>query len=873
MRSEFSKEFFARYWECLMKMADIDQAPPLNLEEHEHHGKTNNGFDSILRSLFGVCESRIDLRITQKFVFNGKDLDDEEQIHRRTEFMLILLFVSMCFADQKDECPFVALKEPRSRLVHACFSKLFKDIYYGDDEDFKKYVFDDNKDHYPASPPPFFSSPNGSVNNFDLSLLEVTPAKSVSVETEHETLIDRLSQTNDALLKAVNLKTRSEEELVAEYKRLETMANEKAAELEKANKLVSDLLEKQQNAENSFSQIQNEFQDLIGRREEIQKENQSLFDLSVQLQHNYDTTMDELATFKLENDRLSEENEDFMKNVSNYAQNEKRLEDENLTLQEALDAKIMELENNNGDIYRNFAEEKRTLEFDLSKTQLELSASNNLLLEREEELKNLLNTNQSLNDTVEKLQKECDSFVEELSAVKLEAREIKESNESLMAEKETFQQKLGEKVIEFEDLSKFYAKCMEENQQLKQSVSQKEEECKNLSNKNYSLNNALGKLHMEHDSCKAELSTVKREAFDAKELIVVLTTSFNLEKKKKEGLQHDLDIKMSEMEQMNKLYLNAVDEKDFLQQSLLKKNHEMENSINVITQKESEYNDLSNKYESLIGLNNKYQNEQDVYKEEISNVMNQNAGYKADIEKYQKDINKLQKSKEKLEEENQSLQKTFSEKVLEMETVKELLSKVQSQLVSIVKDLHGLHLIKFDIEAELNEFKTFFDESNDFVGNKLKDLQTVVNDFAAERLHNISLTNQLEMLQDEQNEKERSRTPSLHDEGIFGYNCRPSNFNSQELFDEENMSEIMSEHFDDGIQRDSEIHSNGQTPEVVARNNSLNQPVHQSSSSFAKFLWFFVSLLLLFAIHISVWGALIPSWVRLDLHHDQLPPQ
>uniref|UniRef100_A0A914QHJ5 Uncharacterized protein n=1 Tax=Panagrolaimus davidi TaxID=227884 RepID=A0A914QHJ5_9BILA len=450
------------------------------------------------------------------------------------------------------------------------------------------------------------------------------------------------------------------------------MANEKAAELEKANKLVSDLLEKQQNAEKSFSQTQNELQGLIGRREEIQKENQSLFDLSVQLQHQYDATMDEMATFKLENDRLSEENEDLMKNVSNYAQNEKRLEEENQTLKEALDAKIMELENNNGDIYRNFAEEKRTLEFDLSKTQLELSASNNLLLQREEELKNLLNTNQSLDDTVEKFQKERDSFVEELSAAKVEAQKIKESNESLMAEKETFQQKLGEKVIEFEDLSKLYAKCMEENQQLKQNVSQKEEECKNLISKNHSLNNALGKLHMEHDSCKAELSTVKREAFYAKELIDVLTTSFNLEKKKKEGLQHDLDIKMAEMEQINKLYLNAVDEKDFLQ----------------------------------------------------------------------KDVNKLQRSEEKLEEENQALQKTFNEKVLELETVKELLSKVQSQLFSIVKDIR-----------------------------------------------------------------------------------------------------------------------------------SLNQPVHQSSSSCAKFLWFFVSLLLLFAIHISVWGALIPSWVRLDLHHDQLPPQ
>uniref|UniRef100_A0A914R7K5 Uncharacterized protein n=1 Tax=Panagrolaimus davidi TaxID=227884 RepID=A0A914R7K5_9BILA len=224
----------------------------------------------------------------------------------------------------------------------------------------------------------------------------------------------------------------------------------------------------------------------------------------------------------------------------------------------------------------------------------------------------------------------------------------------------------------------------------------------------------------------------------------------------------------------------------------------------------------------------------------MSNVMNENAGYKADIEKHQKHINKLQKSEE--------------------------------QLVSIVKDIRGLHVIKSDIETELNGFKTLLDETNDFVGNKLKDIQSVVNDFDAEHLHNISLTNQLEMLQDEQNEKERSQTPSLHDEGIFGYNSRPTNLNSQELFDEESMSEIMAEHLDDDIQRDSGIHSNGQTPEVVARSNSLNQPVHQSSS-LAKFVWFVIFLLLLFAIHMSVWGAIIPSWVRLDVHHDQLPPQ
>uniref|UniRef100_A0AC35FGD6 Uncharacterized protein n=1 Tax=Panagrolaimus sp. PS1159 TaxID=55785 RepID=A0AC35FGD6_9BILA len=143
MRPEFTKEFFASYWMYLMKNVGYDNVTPVTLEDHQHHGRITNGFDTIVRSLFGVCESRIGLRVKTLFAFSGKELDDEKEIHFRTAFMLVLLFVSEWIADQKDECSHVALKEPKSRLVHACFNKLFKDIYHGNNECFKAYIFDE----------------------------------------------------------------------------------------------------------------------------------------------------------------------------------------------------------------------------------------------------------------------------------------------------------------------------------------------------------------------------------------------------------------------------------------------------------------------------------------------------------------------------------------------------------------------------------------------------------------------------------------------------------------------------------------------------------------------------------------------------------
>uniref|UniRef100_A0AC34F3G2 Uncharacterized protein n=1 Tax=Panagrolaimus sp. ES5 TaxID=591445 RepID=A0AC34F3G2_9BILA len=105
IRPEFTEEFFANYWLQLMKIAQLENVPTVIIDDHEHQGKVNNGFDSIHRSLFEVCESRINLRVTTRFVLNGKKLDDEEEIVVRNLFMLILLFVSEWVADKQDECP------------------------------------------------------------------------------------------------------------------------------------------------------------------------------------------------------------------------------------------------------------------------------------------------------------------------------------------------------------------------------------------------------------------------------------------------------------------------------------------------------------------------------------------------------------------------------------------------------------------------------------------------------------------------------------------------------------------------------------------------------------------------------------------------
>uniref|UniRef100_A0AC35FE30 Uncharacterized protein n=1 Tax=Panagrolaimus sp. PS1159 TaxID=55785 RepID=A0AC35FE30_9BILA len=420
MRPEFTKEFFASYWMYLMKSVGYDDIPPVTLEDH--HGRITNGFDSIVHSIFGVCENKIDLRVTTLFAFNGKELDDEKEIHSRTAFMLVLLFLSEWIADQKDECPHVTLKEPKSRLVHACFNKLFKNIYHGNNEGFKAYIFDEE------SSLPSFGFPKGSIiSSIDLSSTNDSPASEQMVhdETKDESLIGPLSQTTDALLKAPTLKSISGEKLLAKSENIEAELNAKTTEL----------MKEKENVEQSF--FINDMEDLVCQTAEIFKEKKSLVGAIAQ---------DEctVTSIKIEEERLSEDNE-------------VTFEEEKQVLQEDVDEKIMELKN-----YGNFVEEKKVLELDLTKTKLEIAASNNPVLQKEEEIQKLLNEMDSLYVTNGILEKEYDAINEELSAVKLEANNLKEINGAFKEEKQALQNALDEKTMKLETVKRMLSKVQKE---------------------------------------------------------------------------------------------------------------------------------------------------------------------------------------------------------------------------------------------------------------------------------------------------------------------------------------------------------------------------------------------------------------------------
>uniref|UniRef100_A0A914P4Z2 Uncharacterized protein n=1 Tax=Panagrolaimus davidi TaxID=227884 RepID=A0A914P4Z2_9BILA len=579
-------------------------------------------------------------------------------------------------------------------LSHACSNKLFKDIYHGNNEGFKAYIFDEK------SSLSSFGSPNGSVlsSSVDLSSVNISPTSEQMVhdETKDESLIGPLSQTTDALLKAVTLKSISEEKLLAKSENLEADLNTKTTELEKLYKLVADLMKEKENAEESS--LENDMKDLVRQNDKVLKENESFIEANTQLQQNYDNVMDQLSTFKLENDRLKDENEDLMKVVSSYARNEIRLEEENQALQETLDIKLAEMEIND--------EEKKVLEMDLSKTKLDLVASNKLVNQKEEEIQKFLN--------------EMNLLIDE-------------------------------------------------------------------------------------------------NADNHKSSIEALTKALNLEKKNNEALQHELELKISGMEQVDKLYSDSIEEKTFLQQELTKKDQELKNVNNVIVQKEVEFNDLLNMNESLIGMNNKYKNEQNIYKEELSNLRVENDALKEEIEEASKTVNRLTRNGEKLEEEMKALQKEFDEKAIELNEVKELLSNVQGEFRIVVKHVRELHSIKSEIEAELNEFKIYFDGTNDLLGEKWTDIKTLFNDFSDERFNNSLLTSQLEALQDEISINIRSGSPSLHAQGIYGHDSRLSNLKSPDE------SVIMSEtNFSDSCINSDEQ----QTPQLSILLQQKEEEIH-----------------------------------------------
>uniref|UniRef100_A0A914Q2Z3 Uncharacterized protein n=1 Tax=Panagrolaimus davidi TaxID=227884 RepID=A0A914Q2Z3_9BILA len=1274
VRLDFTEEFLASYWLQLMKIAELDYVPKVIIGDHERQGKMLNGFDSIIRSILEVCESRIYLRLTTKFHFTGKELADEEQIQLRTAFMLILLFVSEWVADRKqDEDLRVTLKEPYFQRVYECFNKLFKDIYDGNNENFKSFIFDSNKENSHSAPFPHFASPNRSFNQFNNSLLNITPYDKHKAKRDS---LGRFSNTNDSLLKPINLNTTAEDENAADIETLLGTQNTKIMELEKSN---IQLLDEKEKLQQKFLKMKNELEELISQKEEqnhnlvnqnhnlvnqnqslnksinelqrqcdsvneelssvkfeanhlreekevltkelnarmeaaeklkikkealqrtlddkilelenkeklyakvieeknileqdllqgnreltsyndlvvqkeeenqnligqlqsinvangklqtecdhfvqqlfvvkleadslkernetlikelgvkikkaeklqidkealqrtlddkilelenkeklyakvieeknileqdllqekreltssddfvIQKEeenqnllnqNQLLNESISQLQKQYDSLNDEFSNIKFEANQLREQKEGLLKLVNTKTVNEGRLEKELNDLEKVLDAKILELENNTK-FYDKMGKEKEILEQDLLKTKRELAASNDFVVQKEEENQNLVGQIQSINDANGKLQTECDHFVQQLFVVKFEADSLKERNETLIKQldvkiknaeklqidKEALQKTLDDKILELENKEKLYVKVNEEKEILEQDllqgkrtltssddfVIQKEEENQNLVNQNQSLNESISQLQKQCNSVNQELSNVKLEANHLREEKEVLTKEFNARmeaaeklKIEKEALQQSFDDKILELENKEKLYAKVIEEKNileqdllqekrnltssddfviqkekenqnlvdqnqslnesinqlqkqcdsvneelsnvkleanhlreekevltkelnarmeaaekfkiekeelqqsfddkilelenkdkvcadlsdakrFLQQDLLKTKHKLEEANNMITEKEVENKNILNEKQSLSGIISKYEMDQGLCKEELANSITEKERLQEENEELSKVVNRKTRNEERLEEDKQALQDALDAEILKFKETKELLSNVQSELLATVNQLRGISVIKSEIEAEFDSFKQFFEEFFASLNAKWAIVRNISDDLVAERLHNISISNELEELKDDLNARERSRTPSLHDEGIIGYSSRRTSFNLPTFHGDENMSELMSEQFGNEIRLDSGLGSNEQTPEITPRTDAV--PVVQQSflrrnaSTISHWIIFFFVILLLFTGHIYLCGALIPPWIYIRVHHDQLPPQ
>uniref|UniRef100_A0AC34GU38 Uncharacterized protein n=1 Tax=Panagrolaimus sp. ES5 TaxID=591445 RepID=A0AC34GU38_9BILA len=240
IRPEFTTEFFATYWLLLI--------------------------------------NKIDLRITTQFVLNTKKLADENEIEERNKFMLVLLFVAFWIADKNNYCPNVTLKEPMSLLVHACFNKFFKDIYRGNDEDFKTFIFADNKENSRASPNSLLSFSNLSLNSSDFSgFNNATPNVKTSAKP-------KISISESDCLKEKNHRLKDTvERLQNEKQHLEAELDAKKNELENINIIYSDLIESKHdihenlmNANQEIAALKNQINALKDVNEKLQKERQQL---------------------------------------------------------------------------------------------------------------------------------------------------------------------------------------------------------------------------------------------------------------------------------------------------------------------------------------------------------------------------------------------------------------------------------------------------------------------------------------------------------------------------------------------------------------------------------------------------------------------
>uniref|UniRef100_A0A914YBK2 Uncharacterized protein n=1 Tax=Panagrolaimus superbus TaxID=310955 RepID=A0A914YBK2_9BILA len=767
--------------------------------------------------------------------------------------MLILLFVSEWVADQQEDCSHVILKQPLSEFVLECFDKLFKDIYYGKDEYFKD-----------------------SFLMIISSFLNITPSVEKSVQTENESFLDLHSVTNEALTK--DEKTINE----ADYKILQDTLNVKIMEMERINKLNADLIEERENLHQNFLQKNKDLENLVYQKQleinNVLDKDESLNGFINNLQMELDTCKEALSIFTIENERLKRHN-DSIKSNSNK---EVALEEDKEAVQQLLDAKTLEI-NNMNELNVNLTKEKKLLEQELLEAQnkvidanklnaLKESDTRNIFIEKDrlkEENNDLMKTVSNYSNVEMKLEEHKQKLQQVLDDKLLLIDEMSNGNENLVREKELLEKELMDAKNRLMDANNL--------------IAQKESDNRNIIIENISLNDVIGNLTMERDTCKAELSSSFIENDRLKEenndLIKVVRNYSSNEVKleeEKQAIQQALDDKLIEMDEMSKVNEDITKEKKLLEQELLKAKRDLADSNYHIIQKEAEIKNLVDEKQSLDGIINKLQMDHDLCKDELSNGIIENDRLKEENEELTKVVNRKTRNEQKLEEEKEALQQVLDAKLLELDRTKQLLSNVQDELRFVVNKLRSLNLIKSELEAELNAFKMYFDQVTTSLSNTWANVKTLFDDFAAERLHNVSLSNQLETLQQEITVRERSRTPSLHDEGIMAYDSRRESFNGQCLFDGEHISQLMSFDERDEMRLDSGIGSNELTPEATPRDGVEQQQsiAHQSTSSvFSQYLMFTFLLILFYTIYIVTYGALVPSWVYIKLRHERMPPQ
>uniref|UniRef100_A0A914XZT5 Uncharacterized protein n=1 Tax=Panagrolaimus superbus TaxID=310955 RepID=A0A914XZT5_9BILA len=471
IRAEFTKEFFARYWLLLMKCAEFDIVPPVNVSDDI------SAFDSIHRSIFEICESRINLRITTHFILRAEKLANEDEIEARNLFMLVLLFVSEWIADEKENSPNLTFKQSMAKEVHECFCKLFKEIFHGDNEDFKNRVFNENKEMSHSSPLPFHSSPNRSFDTPSLPSLNITPNVQVSAH-EKNAQNEFLKKEIGELKVVVSSHVMDEEKLEKENNVLQRELAEKRLEIGDVNKQNVEIVEENRYLQQDLNKKKNELSEannLIIQKEAEMKfivnEIESLTGVINSLQMKYDLCNDELSKNIVESNCLKEENEELEKAVNRKTRTAEKLEEEKNVLRHELAEKRLEI----GDVNKQnveIAEENRYLQQDLNKKKNELSESNNIIIQKEAELNVIVNEIESLTGVINSLQMKYDLCNDELNKNFVENECLKEENEKLEKavnrktrtvekleeEKQVLQQALDSKTMELNEAKQLFSR-------------------------------------------------------------------------------------------------------------------------------------------------------------------------------------------------------------------------------------------------------------------------------------------------------------------------------------------------------------------------------------------------------------------------------